>query len=90
VLALLDAALIANARLNTVGDLLAHPQLGHRWAEVESPAGPIRALPSPISTGSTQPALGPIPAVGEHTDAILAELGLTDAELTALRGSGTA
>ena len=90
VLALLDAALIANARLNTVGDLLAHPQLRHRWAEVESPAGPIRALPSPISTGSAKPALGPIPAVGEHTDAILAELGLTGAEITALRSSGTA
>ncbi len=89
VLALLDAAQIANAQLNTVGDLLAHPQLGHRWAEVESPAGPIRALPSPISTGGAEPALGPIPAVGEHTDAILAELGLTDAEITALRSSGT-
>ena len=88
-LALLDAAQIANARLNTVGDLLAHPQLEHRWTEVESPACPIRALPFPISTGSAKPALGPIPAVGEHTDAILAELGLTDAEITALRDAGT-
>jgi itaconate CoA-transferase len=89
VLALLDAAQIANARLNTVGDLLAHPQLEHRWAEMESPAGPIRALPFPVSTGSAQPALGPIPAVGEHTDAILAELGLSDPEVAALRSSGT-
>jgi itaconate CoA-transferase len=88
-LALLDAAQIANARLNTIGDLLAHPQLEHRWAEVASPAGPIRALPSPVSTGGAQPALGPIPAVGEHTDAILAELGLTEAEVTALHSSGT-
>jgi itaconate CoA-transferase len=88
VLALLDAAQIANARLNTVGDLLAHPQLEHRWAEVESPAGPIRTLPSPVSTG-TEPAFGPIPAVGEHTGAILAELGLTEAEVAALRSSGT-
>jgi itaconate CoA-transferase len=87
-LALLDAAQIANARLNTVGDLLAHPQLEHRWAEVESPAGPIRTLPSPVSTG-TEPAFGPIPAVGEHTGAILAELGLTEAEVAALRSSGT-
>jgi itaconate CoA-transferase len=107
VLALLDAAQIANARLNTVGDLLAHPQLEHRWAEVGSPAGPIRTLPFPVSTGDlpfpvstgglpfpvstggAEPALGPIPAVGEHTDAILAELGLTDAEIAALRSSGT-
>jgi itaconate CoA-transferase len=89
VLALLDAAQIANARFNTVGDLLAHPQLENRWAEVESPAGPIRTLPSPVSTGGPKPAFGPIPAVGEHTDAILAELGFTDAEATALRSSGT-
>jgi itaconate CoA-transferase len=89
VLALLDGAQIANARLNTVGDLLAHPQLEHRWAEVPSPAGPIRALPHPVGVGGAKPVFGPIPAVGEHTDAILAELGLTDAEITALRGSGT-
>jgi len=89
VLALLDAAQIANARLNSVGDLLAHPQLEHRWAEVPSPAGPIRTLPSPVSTGGAEPALGPIPAVGEHTDAILGELGLTDIEIAALRDAGT-
>ena len=89
VVALLDAAQIANARLNTVGDLLAHPQLEHRWTEMDSPAGPIRTLPSPVSTGGGQAAPGPIPAVGEHTDAILAELGLTAAEVTALRDAGT-
>jgi itaconate CoA-transferase len=89
VLALLDAAQIANAKLNTVGDVLAHPQLEHRWAEVGSPAGPIRALPAPISTGGAAPALGPIPAVGEHTDAILAELGFSGAEIAALHDAGT-
>jgi itaconate CoA-transferase len=88
VLAQLDAAQIANARLNTVGDLLAHPQLEHRWAEMESPAGPIRTLPFPVSTAGAETAFGPIPAVGEHTDAILAELGLTDAEVATLRSSG--
>jgi itaconate CoA-transferase len=89
VLALLDAAQIANARLNTVGDLLAHPQLEHRWAEMGSPAGPIRTLPFPVSTGGAPHAIGAIPAVGEHTDAILAELGFTEAEITALHSSGT-
>jgi itaconate CoA-transferase len=89
VLALLDGAQIANARLNTVGDLLAHPQLKHRWAEVPSPAGAIRALPFPAGIGDAKPAFGPIPGVGEHTDAILGELGLTDAETAALRSSGT-
>jgi itaconate CoA-transferase len=89
VIARLDAAHIANARLNTVGDLLAHPQLEHRWTEVGSSVGPVRTLPPPVSTGGAAPALGPIPSVGEHTDAILAELGLTDAEVAALRDSGT-
>jgi itaconate CoA-transferase len=87
--ALLDAAQIANARLNTVGDLLAHPQLEHRWAEVASPAGPVRALPFPVDIGGAKPAFSPIPAVGEHTGAILAELGLTEDEIAALRSSGT-
>jgi itaconate CoA-transferase len=86
---LLDAAQIANARLNTVDELLAHPQLELRWTEMDSPAGPIRTLPFPVRTGGAQPASGPIPAAGEHTDAILAELGLTDAEITALHRSGT-
>jgi itaconate CoA-transferase len=88
VVALLDTAQIANARLNTVGDLLAHPQLEHRWTEVGSPAGPIRALPPPISTGGAAPVLGPVPAVGQHTDEILAELGFTTAEITGLRETG--
>jgi|SRR5579875_962501 itaconate CoA-transferase len=78
VLGLLDAAQIANGTMNTVLDLLDHPQLAHRWAEVDSPAGPLRTLPSPISLGGAEPALGAIPAVGEHTAAVLAELGLAD------------
>ena len=89
VLARLDAAQIANARLNTVGDLLAHPQLEHCWAEVDSPAGPVRVLPSPVSAGGAALAMGPIPAAGQHTGAILAELGFTDAEIAALRDAGT-
>jgi len=56
---------------------------------VDSPAGPVRALPSPISASGAAPALGPIPAVGQHTGVILSELGLTDAEVAALREAGT-
>jgi itaconate CoA-transferase len=89
VIARLDAAQIANARFNTVSDLLAHPQLEHRWAEMDSPAGPIRSLPSPVSVGDVAPALGSIPAVGQHTGVIMAELGFTDAEVAALREAGT-
>jgi itaconate CoA-transferase len=83
VLELLDAAQIANGRMNTVTDLLGHPQLAHRWAQVGSPAGPLRALPSPISLGGATPALGAVPALGEHTAAVLAEFGLTDLDISA-------
>jgi len=90
VLVRLDAAQIANGKLNTVGDLLEHPQLEHRWTEVDSPAGPLRALPPPVSIGGgARPALGAIPAVGEHSGEILAELGYTAAEVAALRAAGT-
>jgi itaconate CoA-transferase len=90
VLARLDAAQIANARFNTVGDLLAHPQLAHRWGEMNSPEGPVCALPLPVSMGDATPVLGPVPAVGQHTGAILAELGFSDADVAALREAGTA
>jgi len=83
VLELLDAAQIANGRMNTVTDLLDHPQLAHRWGQVDSPVGPLRALPSPISLGGIAAALGAVPAVGEHTAAVLAEFGLTDVKRSA-------
>jgi crotonobetainyl-CoA:carnitine CoA-transferase CaiB-like acyl-CoA transferase len=68
--------------MNTVVDLLDHPQLAHRWGQVDSPAGPLRALPSPISLGGgVAPALGAIQALGEHTEAVLAEFGLADPAL---------
>jgi itaconate CoA-transferase len=90
VLELLDAAQIANGRMNTVTDLLGHPQLAHRWAQVDSPAGPLRALPSPISLGGATPALGAVPALGEHTAAVLAEFGLTDPGIGAPGDAGAA
>jgi hypothetical protein len=51
----------------------------------ELPAGPVRALPPPVRGAGDVAALGPIPPVGEHTGAILGELGYTDAEVAALR-----
>jgi crotonobetainyl-CoA:carnitine CoA-transferase CaiB-like acyl-CoA transferase len=77
VVARLDAAGIASARMNTMREFLDHPQLAarDRWREVESPVGPLRALVPPIAMDGPEPAMGPIPALGEHTDAILNELG---------------
>jgi crotonobetainyl-CoA:carnitine CoA-transferase CaiB-like acyl-CoA transferase len=74
----LDLARIAHAGLNSVREFLDHPQLAARgrWREVESPVGPLRALEPPIGFDRLEAAMGPIPALGEHTSAILAELGI--------------
>ncbi|MEU3053827.1 CaiB/BaiF CoA transferase family protein [Streptomyces griseus] len=90
-LAGLEAAGIACARLNTVADVAAHPQLAarDRWREVESPVGPLRALLPPITLpGSAEARMGAVPALGEHTDALLRALGMTDEQTSVLRRDG--
>jgi itaconate CoA-transferase len=74
----LDAAGIANARLRTPAEFAAHPQLAarNRWRDVDTPAGQVRALLPPVTVPGREPAMGKVPALGEHTQAILAELGL--------------
>lgn len=83
----LDAADIANAHVNTLADLWRHPQLAQRqrWAQVETPAGSIPALIPPGSDAVNPARMGRVPALGEHTDTILAELGFN---ADALRASG--
>jgi itaconate CoA-transferase len=75
---LLDEAGIASARMRTPAEFAAHPQLAarDRWREVGSPGGPVRALLPPITLPDREAAMGDIPAPGQHTAAILAELGL--------------
>ena len=79
VMARLDAAPIANARMNTMADLWAHPQLKarHRWTTVGSPVGDLPALLPPGQQTAFDYRMDPIPQVGQHTDAILKELGMT-------------
>lgn len=84
--AALDAAHIASARLNTVSDLLSHPQLEarDRWREVVTPVGTVRALRSAIEPVGESPILE-VPSLGQHTDAVLREMGYSDQSLQALR-----
>jgi len=74
----LDVAQIANARMNTMADLWAHPQLQarDRWAVVGSPAGDLPALLPPGKQSAFDYRMDAIPKVGEHTQAILKELGI--------------
>jgi itaconate CoA-transferase len=86
----LDAAGIANARMNSMREFLDHPQLAARgrWREVESPAGALRALVPPIALDGADPVMGPVPALGQHTDAILEELGFDALTITDWRRRG--
>ena len=86
----LDAAQIANARMNTVEELIAHPQLASRdrWRQVDSPAGPVRLLKPPFNFEGIEGGMGRIPSVGEHTDAILGEVGIDAASIAEWRSKG--
>ena len=89
----LDAAGIANARMNDMHEVWAHPQLAarKRWVDVDTPAGRIPALLPPGTaadpSAAAAPRMDPVPALGEHTDAILRELGYDDAAIAALRAA---
>ncbi|MGE0333444.1 MAG: CaiB/BaiF CoA transferase family protein [Ramlibacter sp.] len=89
VLARLDAAQIANASVNDMAGLWAHPQLAarDRWRQVATPGGAIPALLPPGVHSSFEPRMDAVPAVGQHTEAILRELGRSDADVAALRTS---
>ena len=84
----LELAQIANARVNTMQDVWAHPQLKARgrWTEVGSPKGSLPAM-LPPGTWDVGPRMDPVPGLGQHTDAILAELGYGSAEIAALHAS---
>jgi crotonobetainyl-CoA:carnitine CoA-transferase CaiB-like acyl-CoA transferase len=85
----LEAAQIATARVNTMAELWNHPQLKARgrWLEVGSPAGPIPALMPPGLGAEESPRMDPIPALGEHTEAILKELGIDAEAVSRLRAA---
>jgi itaconate CoA-transferase len=86
----LERAQIANAHVNDLAAVWAHPQLQarSRWAEVGSPVGPLPALLPPGTASAWTPRMDPIPALGQHTEALLTELGCTPDEVAALRRDG--
>lgn len=100
---LLERAGVACARLRDVQQLAEHPQLAarERWREVGSPVGPLRALLPPSPTlgfarpggppslpGGGEARMGDVPALGEHTVALLRAVGMADVEIAALRRDG--
>ena len=90
VTARLEAAGIANARLNTLEEFWSHPQFEARgrWVKVGSPAGEIDALKPPLNISDFEPRMEAVPALGAHGDAILGELGYEADDIARLRAVG--
>jgi len=86
----LDQAQIANARMNSMADLWQHPQLKARarWRQVATPVGDIPALLPPGRISSFDYRMDAVPSVGQHTQAILRELGLGESEIAAMQQVG--
>ena len=86
----LERAQIANAHMNDMHDVWQHPQLKARgrWTEIGSPAGLLPALLPPGATDAFVARMDAVPALGQHTVSILAELGWNDAEIESLRVAG--
>ncbi|MDD5028323.1 MAG: CaiB/BaiF CoA-transferase family protein [Rhodoferax sp.] len=86
----LEAAQIANAQVNTMAEVWAHPQLQarQRWTSVDTSVGPVPALLPPGSWTQGAPRMEAVPALGQHTDGILATLGYSKEQVAALRAQG--
>ena len=88
----LDDAQIANAQVNDMAGVWAHPQLAarKRWRQVSTPSGMIPSLLPPGSSNAFEPRMDSVPALGEHTTKILSELNLTPNQLQKLQVDASA
>ncbi len=86
----LDDAQIGNARMNDMQEVWDHAQLRarNRWMDVDSPVGKIKAMLPPGVPDSFEPRMDPIPSIGQHTNAILGELGYDQSAIAGLRAGG--
>jgi itaconate CoA-transferase len=86
----LDGASIANAKVNDMQGVWAHPQLQarDRWRRIDTAAGSVPSLLPPATSNAYAPRMDPVPALGQHSEGILAELGLPQERIQQLRNSG--
>ena len=86
----LETAQIANAQVNTMAEVWAHPQLQarQRWTQVDTSVGAVPALLPPGSWSQGAPRMDAVPALGQHTDSILSGLGYSAMQVQALREEG--
>ena len=90
IIARLEAAQIANAQMNTIQEFVDHPQLKarNRWATVGSPVGDLFALLPPVNMENVDPVMNEVPALGQHTESILEELGFDSKTVISWRQAG--
>lgn len=83
----LEIAQIANARMNDMADVWSHSQLEERkrWVNIDSPAGVIPALLPPGVSQASEVRMDAVPALGQHTEALLNELGFSTDAIRELR-----
>lgn len=86
----LEAADVPYGDLNEIPEFLDHPQLAarERWRDVATPAGPVRSIIPPFDLAGMTPRMGAVPAAGQQSDEILAEIGYDAAAIAALRAAG--
>lgn len=86
----LEAADVPYGLVRDLAGFVEHPQLAarDRWVEVESPVGPVRQYLPPFDFADAEVRLGRIPAVGEHTEEVLRELGFDPETIERLRKEG--
>lgn len=86
-MARLDKVRLPYGRVNTVGEVLDHPQMKAREMiqEIDSPVGRIPVMASPLHLSDSPPRLDPMSALGGDTDSVLASIGYSEAEITDFR-----
>ena len=91
VIARLEDAQIANAHVNTMQDVWAHPQLKarSRWVDVTTPNGLVPALLPPGASDNSDARMDAVPALGQHTGSLLSELGFTPSEIERMKTDAT-
>jgi itaconate CoA-transferase len=84
----LETARVAYARMNSIAQFIDHPQLAGRRRDIGSPAGPVAAVLPPVRMSGVEPVMGDVPALGQHTDQVLAELGIDRDTIARWRAEG--
>jgi crotonobetainyl-CoA:carnitine CoA-transferase CaiB-like acyl-CoA transferase len=74
----LTRASLPYARMRAITEVVGHPQMAarQRWTSVDTSVGPVATLRPPVTASDWPERTDPVPAVGEHTEAVLNWIGM--------------